>query len=118
LLFVLDHDVAVAVGRALRKAGHRCVTAGGSGMARASDDGLSVFADEHGAILLTHDKEFSRRRRANTFGKHVLLDCREWDVAGLVSKYLDDLVTLANSREAIYLRLSIEGVVPYPTRWD
>jgi hypothetical protein len=118
LLFVLDHDVAAGVGRALRKAGHRCVTAGGSGMALANDDAMSVFADNHRAVLLTHDREFSKRRRANTFGKHVLLDCREWDAAGLVCEYLDELVNLANSRDAICLKLSKDGVTPYPTRWE
>lgn len=77
-LFVLDHNVAAGVGRLLRDKGHRCIGLASAGMARAKDDEVSVFADKHRAILLTHDREFSQRRRSNVFGKHLYLDCHEW----------------------------------------
>lgn len=48
-------------------------------LARAGDDALTVYACEHRAVLLTHDVEFSTRRRKHVIGHHVFLRCNEWD---------------------------------------
>src|SRR5689334_19383756 len=101
----------------LREAGYRCITVGASGLATARDDAVSVFGDNLGAIVLTHDREFIARRRENTFGRHVLLACLEWDAADLLKENLDQVLELAFSREAIVIRLSKEGASAYPTKW-
>lgn len=115
--FVLDNDTSVAVSRILRKAGRQCVAAAASGLASASDDHVSVFADEHHAVLLTHDVEFTARRRRNTFGKHVLLACRQWEAATIVERHLEDVVKMLETRDAIVLKVSNDGVTTYPTQW-
>ncbi|MGH8906915.1 MAG: DUF5615 family PIN-like protein [Egibacteraceae bacterium] len=72
--FLLDNDVDAVVGRVLRSAGHQCWSvfeAGLAGVAAADDDDLSVYADERGAVVVTHDREFSPQRMANTFGRHL-----------------------------------------------
>jgi hypothetical protein len=78
---------------------------------------VSVFADNKGAVFLTHDRELIARRRRNTFGRHVHLDCREWDAPVILAEHLAAVVALVGSREAILVRLGRDGPTPYPTRW-
>jgi predicted nuclease of predicted toxin-antitoxin system len=82
--FFLDNDVDVAVAHALRRAGHDCWTAANAGLETGSDDDLTVYAYDHRAVLVTHDKEFSTRRRVNVIGHHIWLRCLEWDAAGVL----------------------------------
>lgn len=70
--FLLDHDVDAAVGRMLRRHGHECLTASQVGLAAATDDALTVWASEHRAVVVSTDREFSRRRMQNAIGHHVL----------------------------------------------
>jgi hypothetical protein len=63
-----------------KRNGHECWSAAAAGLAgddAAEDDDVSVYADEKGAVVITHDREFSLRRRRNTFGRHVWLRCLE-----------------------------------------
>ena len=73
--FLLDNDVAVTVRRVLLDAGHECWTAGEANLHDAPDDALAVYAANRGAVLVSHDAEFARRRRRNTIGQHVWLRC-------------------------------------------
>lgn len=117
--FLLDNDCDAEIGPILRKAGHTCDTAPGCGIADAKDDDVSVFAHDHGMVLLTHDRRFSKRRQKNVFGKHVYLDCRQFEAADVVAEHLEDLTAQLDTRQEIYLRLSKDhGVVPYANRWD
>lgn len=68
VLFLLDHDADAAVGRMLRRKGHDCLTASQVGLAAATDDALTVWASEHRAVVLTTDREFSRKRMQNAIG--------------------------------------------------
>lgn len=62
--FFLDNDVPVSVGKMLAAHGHRWWTAAEAGMADESqDDNLSVYSASKGAVLVTLDREFMRRRR-------------------------------------------------------
>ena len=46
LRFVCDHDVDTAVAAMLRRRGHDAWTASNAGLSTASDDELTVYADE------------------------------------------------------------------------
>jgi predicted nuclease of predicted toxin-antitoxin system len=119
VFFLLDHDIDAAVARLLRSAGHKCETASTVGLATADDDQVSVFADNHQAILITHDKEAIRRRIRNTFGRHVWLACNDLDAVEVVTNNLTEILAMIMTREAIVLRVSKEGVAPpYPTQWE
>ncbi|NMO57500.1 DUF5615 family PIN-like protein [Actinoplanes sp. TBRC 11911] len=118
MFFLLDHDIDAGVGNVLRGAGHACETASTVGLATADDDQLSVFADNHNAILVTHDKEAIRRRRRNTFGRHIWMACVDLEAVQVMTDNLGDVETLIVTRDAIVLRVSKEGVTPYPTRWN
>ena len=64
--FFLDHDVDSAVGAMLRRHGHECWTAAEAALAGAKDDALSVYADDQGAVLVTHTTRNSPRGVAVT----------------------------------------------------
>jgi predicted nuclease of predicted toxin-antitoxin system len=115
--FFLDHDVDVAVGRALRRAGHECWTAADAGLFRDSDDALTVYAGNRRAVLVTHDHEFSERRRLNVTGHHLYLRCAEWDAADLLLSHLDQIVRLFQRRADLYVRLSANGAVETSQQW-
>lgn len=117
MLWVLDNDVSAAVAAMLRREGHRCVMVGQIGLARASDDQVSVFADNKNAVFLTHDRELIGRRRRNTFGRTVHLDCQEWTAPAILLQHLPAAIELVASRDAIVVRLSKDGPKPYPSRW-
>lgn len=88
------------------------------GLATADDDQISVYADNHRAVLITHDKEAIRRRRKNTFGRHVYLHCDDIDAVETIAKHLADVVLMITTRDAIVLKVAKDGVGSYPNRWQ
>jgi predicted nuclease of predicted toxin-antitoxin system len=107
--FVLDHDVDARVAGLLRSRGHQAWTASDANLYSASDDTLTVYADDRGATLLTHDDEFSKRRRRNVVGRHVQLRCPEPDAVALLTERLDELLPVLNSGPDVFVRLSFRG---------
>lgn len=79
-------------------------------MSAASDDELTVYADDQSAALLTHDAEFSLRRRRAVVGKHVWLRCSEMDAAELVEQRIEELVAALSIHKDVWVRLSAEGL--------
>ena len=108
--FVCDHDVDAAVAATLRRLGHDAWTASNAGLSAASDDELTVYADNQDAVALTHDVAFSRRRERNVIGKHVWLRCSEMDAAQLVEERLDDLIDALSIQKDVWVRLSFDGL--------
>lgn len=108
--FFLDNDVDVAVGAVLRRHGHEVWTAADAGLGFAIDDELTVYASDRGAVLLTHDKEFSTRRRRNVVGKHVYLRCVDMEAAALVERHHEEMVRIVAAFDDVFLAMSKEGV--------
>ena len=112
--FVLDHDVDVRVGAVLRQAGHES-----AGMAAsADDDAVAVYADDRGAVLITHDREFTRRRMRNTIGRHVRLDCEQPDAVTVVGTHLEELVAALERTNDVVLVVSAAGVTRHAGQWE
>ena len=114
--FVLDHDVDVEVGRVLRRAGHDCWTAAVAG--RVDDDDVSVYADERAAVVVTHDKEFTGRRKGNTFGQHVHLACSHPDAVDLVKAKLGELEERLTEVAVGVFVVSERGVEVHQPKWE
>jgi len=108
--FFCDNDVDAAVAAALRDSGHDAWTAAEAGLAASLDDDLTVYAHEHAAVLITHDKEFSNRRKKNVVGKHVFMRCNEWDAADLLVEHLDALLRVLGAFDDLWASVSKEGV--------
>lgn len=75
----------------------------------ASDDDLTVYAQNQKAVLITHDVEFSQRRRRNVIGRHLFLRCAEWEAAELLATLLDEILPILERREDIWVKLSVDG---------
>lgn len=108
--FVIDQDVDARLVKVLVAAGHEAWTVSHAGMPDAKDDDISVYAAEKGAAVITHDREFSNRRRNNPHGRHVQLGCVEPEAPALVAEFVDRLVDLIEPHEDVFAHLSKEGV--------
>jgi predicted nuclease of predicted toxin-antitoxin system len=108
--FVCDHDVDAAVAKTLRRLGHEAWTASDAGLFKADDDTLTVYADDRGAVLVTHDVEFSQRRRNSVIGKHLWLRCVEMDAPELVEQHEPEIVAALTSRNDIWVKVSSNGI--------
>jgi predicted nuclease of predicted toxin-antitoxin system len=108
--FLLDHDVDAAVGRMLRRNGHECLTAGQAGLAVATDDALTVWASGHGAVLVSTDREFGRRRMKNAIGHHVWLRCLDWEADAVLEAHLAGVVSRLEARSDLTIRVLVDGL--------
>ncbi len=117
--FVLDEDVdARAVGSLLRRHGHECWSIVEAGLGGSDDDEVAIYADDHGAVLITHDAEATHRRRRFTFGRHVFLRCHQLDAAALLERHLDELIRLVGLRGVGVYEVARAGVTYRPPRWE
>ena len=117
--FVLDEDVDASVARYLREQGHEAWTVVDAGLGGADDDSVALYADDQGAVLLTHDAAATRRRRRFTFGRHAFLRCHQLEAIGLLEAHLPELVDLA-ARQQVGVLLSFATMasrsIPRATR--
>ena len=116
--FVLDHDVDVRVGAVLRQAGHECWPSTAGLAAAADDDTVAVYADDRQAVLVTHDREFTRRRMKNTIGRHVRLDCEQPDAIGVIGTHLEELVAALEREHDVVMVVSAAGVTRHAGQWE
>jgi len=116
--FVLDNDVDARVANVFTAAGHECWTAGNAGLAQVADDDLSVYADNKNAVLVTHDREFTQRRKKNTIGKHVRLKCPEPDACEIVARQLPELVEVLGQHDHLVVEVSTAHVKFFHARWE
>lgn len=116
---VLDEDVdAKAVGSMLRRSGHHCWTVVDAGLGGADDDAVATYADDEGAVLVTHDAEATRRRRGFTFGPHVFLRCHQLEAVELLDRHLGELATMLERRPAGVFEVRRDGVRYSPPRYE
>ena len=114
--FYLDNDVDARCRRKLEAAGHDCWTAAEAGRADAPDDDQTVYAHQHGAVLITHDREFTERRKRNTIGRHVRLCCEQPDGPNLLAMWLDDVIPVLEHRSHVVVELHPNGFSAH-TAW-
>lgn len=115
--FFLDHNVPVSVRKMLHDGGHECWTAADAGLAtEGQDDNLSVYATEHHAVLVTMDVEFTRRRRRNPIGHHVMLRCAPPEAAAVLGAHLTEVLDLLH-RADVTIAVSQGRVIP-ASRWE
>ena len=115
--FVCDNDVDAEVAARLRKLGHEAWTVERAGLGAAADDEVTTYAQSRHAVLLTHDVEFSQRRRRNVIGQHVWLDCLEWDAAELLVAHLADIEPILKRYPDLWIRLSKGAGVTLSWDW-
>ncbi len=115
--FFLDHDVDADVAPALVKAGHQSWTAAQAGLFRARDDELTVYACDEQACLVTHDREFSVRRKANVVGQHIWMTCSEWDAASALVETLPDILPILDRHPDVMFTVKSRGAFEVHRKW-
>jgi Domain of unknown function (DUF5615) len=94
----------------LRQHGHEVVTAGEVRLATASDDDVTVWADQLQGALVTMDRGFSKRRRRNVIGRHVWLRCHDPDAAWVLQLHLEAVIPLIARHQHVLVRVSKDNV--------
>jgi hypothetical protein len=94
----------------LRAKRYTVITAAEAGLHQAADDDITVWADDLQAVLITLDREFSRRRRQNTVGRHVWLRCSEPEASDLLLEHLDKVVAIVCHRADVVVTVSRSGI--------
>ncbi|MPZ89810.1 MAG: hypothetical protein GEU81_17510 [Nitriliruptorales bacterium] len=119
--FLLDNDVDHAVASVLRAAGHDVVTASAVGLAgeeAAVDDEVTVYATDRDMVVVTHDREFTARRKRRTVGLHVRLMCAQPDAVEVLPARLEELLDKASWTQTAVLEVYRTTVRHHPPRWD
>lgn len=116
--FLLDHDVDADVRPHLTAAGHDCWTASDAGLFDARDDDLTAYACDRGACLVTHDREFSQRRKANAVGRHIWLVCNEWDASAVLLGALGDILPILERYADVTVTIRAAGAFSVDRAWS
>jgi len=106
LSFYLDNDVDVTCAAVIRAAGHQCWTASQAATQNDDDDEQTVYSVDKGAILVTHDKEFTNRRKRLPIGHHVRLKCHQIDGPALIGSALDQIISFLAASPDLVLEVS------------
>lgn len=107
--FFCDHDVPADVAANLRRLGHDAWTAYQANLSD-EDDELTAYASKMNAVLITHDRQFSLRRRRTVIGHHVWLDCPELDAAVILSGALPKVLTIIEHNPDLWIRISASKI--------
>jgi hypothetical protein len=113
LRFVLDHNVDAACRGVVMAAGHDCWTVGDAGRALAGDDDQTVYATRMSAVLVTHDREFTTRRKRHAIGWHVRLMGEEPDGPELLEQHLAEIVSVCEHNENVTVEVRPEGITTF-----
>lgn len=91
LRFFLDHNVAASVGRVLQQAGHEVVFLADVLPQDAPDKLVAAVAEQRGAVLVSHDRDFKRLAPRIGIGRsqyrklnRIALTCTEPQAEGRV----------------------------------
>lgn len=115
--FVLDNDVDAGLQGVFARAGHECWRGAAAGYSETDDDELTVYADNHNAVLVTHDREFTERRKRNTIGQHVRITCPQPDACEVVEARMADLVEILEQHAEIVVEVSSQRVRLFHPHW-
>lgn len=107
--FVLDQDVDARLVGLLVSNGHDAWTVAAAGIPDAQDDDISVDAGQKEAVVVTHDVEFSARRRRNPHGRHIQLGCAEPEAVQVFGACLAGVVSAIEPFADVFVYVSKDG---------
>lgn len=107
--FVLDEDVDARVVGVLVGKGHEAWTIPDATLSASDDETVAIYGHTKNAVVVTHDREFSRWRRSNCIGKHLFLRCDEPDARALLEREIDILVPILERYDDAFCELSKSG---------
>jgi predicted nuclease of predicted toxin-antitoxin system len=116
--FFCDENVDAAVAARLRRLGHDAWTVPNAGLVSAKDDYLIVYTMERRACLITHDREFSLKRRRRVIGRHIWLTCAEWEAADVLETCMHELEPLLTHNPDVWVRIGVDGIRDSSHAWE
>jgi predicted nuclease of predicted toxin-antitoxin system len=116
--FFLDHNINALVRKMLDGQGHECWTATQAGRRLAKDEDLAVYADDKGAVVVSHDIEFASWRRRRTWGQHVWLHCVPPDAPDVLARHLTEVIGYLTNMPAVVIEVRPDRVIAHPPRWE
>jgi predicted nuclease of predicted toxin-antitoxin system len=108
--FFLDNDVDARCRRVLVDLGHDCWTTSDARRADADDDAQTAYAQDRKAVVVTHDHEYTQRRRLMPIGRHLRLDCEQPDATQLLRARLGDVLALLERHQDIVIELGVAHI--------
>ena len=114
--FYLDNDVDHRCRQVLQPE-HECWATSEAGRNDAPDDEQTVYAGDRGAVLITHDRSFTERRKRNTIGRHIPLVCDQPDGPAVLSRWLGEVVPILERHIDLVLELRPDGF-DVTIRWE
>lgn len=76
-----------------------------------------MYAYDQDAVRVTHDMEFSMRRRKNVVGRHIFLRCNEWDGITVRKQHLDATLPALGRHRDLWIKLSLGTEREYSHDW-
>ncbi len=117
LRFVTDNDVDALVAVMLREQGHQAWTAADATLAGVPDPQLAVYCDDQDAVLISHDREFSKWRQKHMYGRHIWMRVDQPDAADVLKYHLEDLIPILHHREHIQIEVRRQTFQVHTPRW-
>jgi predicted nuclease of predicted toxin-antitoxin system len=111
--FYLDHNVDARCRKVLIDLGHDAWTTDEARREDASDEDQTTYAVQKGAVLVTHDSEFTQRRKSRPLGQHLRLKCHEFDAPELLRARLVECLPLLERHADITIELGHDRLYPW-----
>lgn len=123
--FILDNDVDIAGCRAaLQDRRHLVIVAAEAGV-EGEDEDVTSYAHTQKGIVVTHDAEFSNRRRRRPDGLHIRLKCLAWDgeaalqwalphIEGILTRHTDLTVEISPTKVRLFFPNGGNQVILHP----
>ena len=111
--FYLDNDVDHDCRAVIERHGHECWTTSDAGRYRADDDDQAFYAAERGAVMVTHDREFTERRKRNTIGQHIRLCVDHPDGPRFLDLFLEEACEILAARADVVIEIRFSGVTDF-----
>jgi limonene-1,2-epoxide hydrolase len=89
-----------------------------AGVDSAEDDALTVYGSDRRRVVITHDREFTARRKRNTIGLHVRICVEQPDAAEVMENRLDDVIEALAWTESAVIEVFRTSVRHHPPRWE
>lgn len=109
----LDNDVDARCRPVIEEQGHECWTAAQAGRSDAPDDDQTVYAHEMNAVVVTHDREFTERRKRNSIWKHIRLSCDQPDGPDVLRRWLGQVVPILDHLDNVVIEIRPDGFSVY-----
>lgn len=69
-------------------------------------------------MVVTHDKEFTLRRRSNSVGRHVRLVCEQSDGPDVVARHAAALIEMLGWKDNVVTELGVSGPMLFQPKWS